>query len=118
MPASEFDALFTTDRPIVFAYHGYPWLIHRLAYRRTNHPNLHVRGYKEEGTTTTPFDMVMLNDLDRFHLVIDVIDRVPGLAERAAHLRQEMVDRRIAARAYTRDHGEDDPEIRDWTWPG
>ncbi|HEX6127513.1 MAG TPA: phosphoketolase family protein [Candidatus Limnocylindria bacterium] len=114
----EFDALFTTDRPIVFAYHGYPWLIHRLAYRRTNHDNLHVRGYKEEGTTTTPFDMVMLNDLDRFHLVIDVIDRVPGLAERAGHLRQHMVDRRIAARAYTRDHGEDDPEIRDWSWPG
>jgi xylulose-5-phosphate/fructose-6-phosphate phosphoketolase len=118
LPGSEFDAIFTTDRPIVFAYHGYPWLIHRLTYRRTNHPNLHVRGYKEEGTTTTPFDMVMLNDLDRFRLVIDVIDRVPGLGERAAHLRQEMVDRRTAARAYTRDHGEDDPEIRDWTWPG
>jgi xylulose-5-phosphate/fructose-6-phosphate phosphoketolase len=116
MPAGEFDALFTDDRPIVFAYHGYPWLIHRLMYRRTNHDNLHVRGYKEEGTTTTPFDMVMLNDLDRFHLVMDVIDRVPGLGERAALLRQEMVDRRIAARAYTRDHGEDDPEIRDWTW--
>jgi xylulose-5-phosphate/fructose-6-phosphate phosphoketolase len=118
MPGREFDALFTDDRPIIFAYHGYPWLIHRLMYRRTGHPNLHVRGYKEEGTTTTPFDMVMLNDLDRFHLVMDVIDRVPGLGERAALLRQEMVDRRIAARAYTRDHGEDDPEIRDWTWPG
>ncbi len=115
---SEFDALFTTDRPIVFAYHGYPWLIHRLTYRHTNHDNLHVRGYKEEGTTTTPFDMVMLNDLDQFHLVIDVIDRVPGLAERAAHLRQEMIDRRLEARAYTREHGEDPPEIRDWTWPG
>jgi xylulose-5-phosphate/fructose-6-phosphate phosphoketolase len=114
----EFDALFTTDRPIIFAYHGYPWLIHRLTYRRTNHDGLHVRGYKEEGTTTTPFDMVMLNDLDRFHLVIDVIDRVPGLAERAGHVRQAMVDRRLQARAYTRDHGEDDPEIRDWTWPG
>ncbi len=113
----EFDALFTTDRPIVFAYHGYPWLIHRLTYRRTNHDNLHVRGYKEEGTTTTPFDMVMLNDLDRFHLVMDVIDRVPGLIERAAHLRQEMADRRLAARAYTRDHGEDVPDIREWTWP-
>jgi xylulose-5-phosphate/fructose-6-phosphate phosphoketolase len=113
-----FDALFTTARPIVFAYHGYPWLIHRLTYRRRNHANLHVRGYKEEGTTTTPFDMVMLNDLDRFHLVIDVIDRVPGLAERAAHLRQEMEERRLRARAYTREHGEDDPEIRDWTWPG
>jgi xylulose-5-phosphate/fructose-6-phosphate phosphoketolase len=113
----EFDSLFTTDKPIVFAYHGYPWLIHRLTYRRRNHGNLHVRGYKEEGTTTTPFDMVMLNDLDRFHLVLDVIDRVPGLADRAGHLRQEMVDRRLAARAYTREHGDDDPAIRDWTWP-
>ena len=118
LPDAGFDALFTTTRPIVFAYHGYPWLIHRLTYRRRNHANLHVRGYKEEGTTTTPFDMVMLNDLDRFHLVIDVIDRVPGLAERAAHLRQEMEERRLRARAYTREHGEDDPEIRDWTWPG
>jgi xylulose-5-phosphate/fructose-6-phosphate phosphoketolase len=114
---AEFDSLFTQDRPIVFAYHGYPWLIHRLTYRRTNHVNLHVRGYKEEGTTTTPFDMAMLNDLDRCHLVIDVIDRVPGVAAHAAHLRQEMVDRRLQARAYTRAHGEDDPEIRDWTWP-
>ncbi|HEX2427423.1 MAG TPA: phosphoketolase family protein [Gaiellaceae bacterium] len=114
---AEFDSLFTKDRPIVFAYHGYPWLIHRLTYRRTNHNNLHVRGYKEEGTTTTPFDMAMLNDLDRCHLVIDVIDRVPGVAAHAAHLRQEMVDRRLQARAYTRAHGEDDPEIRDWTWP-
>jgi xylulose-5-phosphate/fructose-6-phosphate phosphoketolase len=113
----EFDALFTPNRAIVFAYHGYPWLIHRLTYRRTNHENLHVRGYKEEGTTTTPFDMVMLNDLDRFHLVMDVIDRVPGLAETAGRLRQEMSDRRIRARAYTREHGEDDPEIRDWVWP-
>ena len=113
----EFDALFTTDRPIVFAYHGYPWLIHRLTYRRTNHDNLHVRGYKEEGTTTTPFDMVMLNDLDRFHLVIDVLDRVPGLPERTAHLRQEMVDARLRYRAWTREHGEDHPDIRDWTWP-
>ena len=118
LPDREFDSLFTTDKPIIFAYHGYPWLIHRLTYRRTNHANLHVRGYKEEGTTTTPFDMVMLNDLDRFHLVIDVIDRVPGLASRAAQLRQEMVDRRLQARAHTRDHGEDAPEIRDWTWPG
>jgi xylulose-5-phosphate/fructose-6-phosphate phosphoketolase len=113
----EFDALFTPNRPIVFAYHGYPWLIHRLTYRRTNHGNLHVRGYKEEGTTTTPFDMVMLNDLDRFHLVMDVIDRVPGLAETGGRLRQEISDRRIRARAYTREHGEDDPEIRDWVWP-
>jgi xylulose-5-phosphate/fructose-6-phosphate phosphoketolase len=113
----EFDALFTPDRPIVFAYHGYPWLIHRLTYRRANHENLHVRGYKEEGTTTTPFDMVMLNDLDRFHLVMDVIDRVPGLAESYGRLRQEMSDRRIRARLYTREHGQDDPEIRDWVWP-
>jgi xylulose-5-phosphate/fructose-6-phosphate phosphoketolase len=113
----EFDSLFTDDRPIVFAYHGYPWLIHRLTYRRTNHRNLHVRGYKEEGTTTTPFDMVMLNDLDRFHLVIDVIDRVPGIADRASHLRQRMVDRRAECRAYTRLEGEDSPEIRDWRWP-
>ena len=97
LPDREFDALFTTARPVIFAYHGYPWLIHRLTYRRTNHHNIHVRGYKEEGTTTTPFDMVMLNDLDRFHLVMDVIDRVPGLGERAAHLRQEMVDARLRA---------------------
>ena len=116
MSDREFDSLFTTDRPIVFAYHGYPWLIHRLTYRRNNHDNLHVRGYKEEGTTTTPFDMVMLNDLDRFHLVIDVIDRVPGIAARAAHLRQRMVDRRLECRAYTRLEGEDAPEIRGWTW--
>ncbi len=114
---SQFDALFTTSRPVIFAYHGYPWLIHRLTYRRANHDNLHVRGYKEEGTTTTPFDMVMLNDLDRFHLVIDVIDRVPGLGTTAAHLRQEMEDARLRARAYTREHGEDDPTIRDWVWP-
>ncbi len=114
---SEFDSLFTTDKPIVFAYHGYPWLIHRLTYRRTNHKGMHVRGYKEEGTTTTPFDMVMLNDLDRFHLVMDVVDRVPGLAQRSAHLRQQMEERRLEARAYTRAHGEDEPDIRDWTWP-
>jgi xylulose-5-phosphate/fructose-6-phosphate phosphoketolase len=114
----EFDAIFTTNRPVVFAYHGYPSLIHRLTYRRRNHANLHVRGYKEEGTTTTPFDMVMLNDLDRFHLAIDVIDRVPGLANSAGPLRQELEDRRLRARAYTREHGEDDPEIAGWTWPG
>jgi len=113
---AEFDALFTTDRPVVFAFHGYPWLIHRLTYRRTNHANIHVRGYKEEGTTTTPFDMVMLNDLDRYHLVMDVIDRVPGLASRAGHVRQLMTDRRLAARAYTRQYGEDAPEIREWRW--
>jgi xylulose-5-phosphate/fructose-6-phosphate phosphoketolase len=114
----EFDALFTPDRPVIFAYHGYPWLIHRLTYRRTNHHNIHVRGYKEEGTTTTPFDMVMLNDMDRFHLVIDVIDRVPRLGSRAAHLRQRMVDTRLRHRAYTREHGDDAPDVRDWTWPG
>jgi xylulose-5-phosphate/fructose-6-phosphate phosphoketolase len=114
---TQFDALFTTERPVIFAYHGYPWLIHRLTYRRKNHENLHVRGYKEEGTTTTPFDMVMLNDLDRFHLVMDVIDRVPRLGGKAAHIRQEMEDARLRARAYTREHGEDDPAIRDWVWP-
>jgi xylulose-5-phosphate/fructose-6-phosphate phosphoketolase len=113
----DFDSLFTTDRPIVFAYHGYPTLLHRLTYRRTNHRNLHVRGYKEEGTTTTPFDMVMLNDLDRFHLVKDVVDRVPGLATRAAHLRQEMDERRLEARAWTRSQGEDHPDVRNWVWP-
>jgi xylulose-5-phosphate/fructose-6-phosphate phosphoketolase len=114
---AEFDALFTRDRPIVFAYHGYPWLIHRLTYRRTNHRNLHVRGYKEEGTTTTPFDMVMLNDLDRFHLVMDVIDRVPGLLERASRLRQDMDESRLHARMWTREHGEDHPDVRNWVWP-
>ena len=117
MSDAEFDALFTVDRPVIFAYHGYPWLIHRLTYRRHGHDNLHVRGYKEEGTTTTPFNMVMLNDLDRFHLVMDVIDRVPGLAASAGHLRQLMVDKRITSRAYTREFGEDAPEIRDWKWP-
>jgi xylulose-5-phosphate/fructose-6-phosphate phosphoketolase len=112
----EFDELFTTDRPVVFAYHGYPWLIHRLTYHRTNHDNFHVRGYKEEGTTTTPFDMAMLNDLDRFKLVTDVIDRVPALGGRAAHVRQSMVDARLEARRYTRMYGEDPPEIANWTW--
>ncbi|MDR6613456.1 phosphoketolase family protein [Leifsonia sp. 1010] len=114
----EYDALFTADKPVIFAYHGYPWLIHRLTYRRNGHANLHVRGYKEEGTTTTPFDMVMLNDLDRYHLVIDVIDRVPGLASREAELRQEMQDARLRARQYTREHGEDIPEVAEWTWAG
>jgi xylulose-5-phosphate/fructose-6-phosphate phosphoketolase len=113
---AEFDALFTTSQPVVFAYHGYPWLIHRLTYRRRNHSNFHVSGYKEEGTTTTPFDMVMLNELDRFHLVMDVIDRVPGLASRASHVRQLMVDRRLECRLYTREYGEDAPEIRGWAW--
>jgi xylulose-5-phosphate/fructose-6-phosphate phosphoketolase len=113
----EYDSLFTTDKPVVFAYHGYPWLIHRLTYRRNGHDHMHVRGYKEEGTTTTPFDMVMLNDLDRFHLVMDVIDRVPGLSSRAAHLRQQMQDMRIRCRVWTREYGEDYPDVRDWTWP-
>jgi xylulose-5-phosphate/fructose-6-phosphate phosphoketolase len=113
----EYDTLFTTDRPVIFAYHGYPWLIHRLTYRRTGHPHLHVRGYKEEGTTTTPFDMLVLNDLDRYHLVMDVIDRVASLGSRAASLRQLMVDKRNEHHRWTRQHGEDLPEIRDWTWP-
>ncbi len=113
----DFDALFTSDRPVVFAYHGYPWLIHRLTYRRTNHVNLHVRGYKEEGTTTTPFDMLMLNDMDRFHLAMDVIDRVPGLGGRAVHLRQWLADERLRHRTHTRDVGDDMPDVRDWTWP-
>jgi xylulose-5-phosphate/fructose-6-phosphate phosphoketolase len=117
LPDNEFDALFTTDRPVIFAYHGYPWLIHRLTYRRTNHSNIHVRGYKEEGTTTTPFDMVMLNDLDRFHLVMDVIDRVPGLGSKAGHIRQQMADERLRLRQYTRDFGDDPPSIRHWGWP-
>ncbi|HSP76445.1 MAG TPA: phosphoketolase, partial [Cryobacterium sp.] len=113
---SEFDAIFTADKPIVFAYHGYPWLIHRLTYKRNGHGNLHARGYKENGTTTTPFDMVMLNDLDRYHLVMDVIDRVPGLGARAALLRQEMQDARLRAGTYTRDHGEDIPAVTEWVW--
>lgn len=116
MPDREFDALFTTDRPVIFAYHGYPWLIHRLTYRRTNHHNLHVRGYKEEGTTTTPFDMLVLNDMDRYRLVIDVVDRVPGLGQRAAGLRQLMQDQRTRHHSWIREHGEDLPEVRDWTW--
>ncbi|MCP2328144.1 xylulose-5-phosphate/fructose-6-phosphate phosphoketolase [Hamadaea flava] len=117
LPDGQFDAIFTHDKPVVFAYHGYPTLIHRLTYRRNNHDNIHVRGYKEEGTTTTPFDMVMLNDLDRFHLVIDVIDRVPGLAVGAAALRQQMTDARQICRDYTRRVGEDHPWVRDWKWP-
>ena len=112
----EFDALFTTDRPVIFAYHGYPWLIHRLTYRRTNHENMHVRGYKEEGTTTTPFDMVVLNDLDRFSLLRDVIDRVPGLRTRAAHLRQLIGDIHVDHKEYIREHGDDMPLVKDWTW--
>jgi xylulose-5-phosphate/fructose-6-phosphate phosphoketolase len=116
MSDPEFDALFTTDRPVIFAYHGYPWLIHRLTYRRTGHANIHVRGYKEEGTTTTPFDMVVMNDMDRFHLVMDVIDRVPGLSRKAAWLRQEMADIRVRHRVWTREHGGDLPEVANWAW--
>jgi xylulose-5-phosphate/fructose-6-phosphate phosphoketolase len=115
---SEFDTIFTPDRPVIFAYHGYPALIHRLTYSRANHDNFHVRGYNEEGTTTTPFDMVMLNELDRFHLVMDVLDRVPGLEPAAATLRQQMADTRLDARRYGREHGEDPPEIAQWRWAG
>jgi xylulose-5-phosphate/fructose-6-phosphate phosphoketolase len=114
----DFDALFTKDRPVIFAFHGYPWLIHRLTYRRNNHANLHVRGYKEEGTTTTPFDMVVLNDLDRYHLVMDVVDRVPALGSRAAYLKQELAEKLIEHKQYIREHGEDMPEIRNWKWEG
>jgi xylulose-5-phosphate/fructose-6-phosphate phosphoketolase len=113
-----FDVLFTKDKPIIFAFHGYPWLIHRLTYRRTNHKNLHVRGYKEEGTTTTPFDMVVLNDLDRFHLVMDVIDRVPQLGPRAAYAKQALCEKLVDHKRYISRHGEDLPEIRAWKWKG
>jgi xylulose-5-phosphate/fructose-6-phosphate phosphoketolase len=113
---SEFDSLFTKDKPVIFAYHGYPWLIHRLTYRRTNHPNLHVRGYKEEGTTTTPFDMCVMNQIDRFNLAMDVIDRVPRLQSVAGHAREQLKNKLIEHRRYVRTHGEDMPEIRDWQW--
>jgi xylulose-5-phosphate/fructose-6-phosphate phosphoketolase len=112
----DFDSIFTTDKPIIFAFHGYPWLIHRLTYRRTNHNNLHVRGYKEEGTTTTPFDMVVMNDLDRFNLADDVIDRVPHLGYKAAHVKQMLHNKLIEHKQYVREHGEDMPEVRDWKW--
>jgi len=113
----DFDGLFTIDKPVIFAFHGYPWLIHRLTYRRTNHPNIHVRGYKEEGTTTTPFDMVVMNDLDRFHLVADVLDRVPKLGSVAAYGKQAIRDKLIEHTQYITKHGDDMPEIRDWKWP-
>jgi xylulose-5-phosphate/fructose-6-phosphate phosphoketolase len=117
LPDRHFDDIFTTDKPIIFAYHGYPWLIHRLAYRRTNHKNLHARGYKEEGATSTPFDMVVMNDLDRFHLVADVVDRVPRLRQRAAYVKQFVRDKLIDHKNFTRQYGEDMPEIRNWVWP-
>ncbi|HEV2349764.1 MAG TPA: phosphoketolase family protein [Terriglobia bacterium] len=116
LPDHEFDSMFTTDRPVVFAYHGYPWLIHRLTYRRTNHHNMHVRGYKEEGTTTTPFDMTVMNDLDRFHLAGDVVDRVPRLARVGAHFKQFLRNKLVAHKLYIQQHGDDMPEIRDWKW--
>ncbi|MFE6458054.1 phosphoketolase [Streptomyces cinereoruber] len=118
MTDGEYDALFTTDRPVIFGYHGYPWLVHRLAYRRAGHANLHVRGYKEMGTTTTPFDMVVRNDLDRYRLVMDVIDRVPGLGVRAVGVRQAMADARTRHHSWIREHGTDMPEVADWTWTG
>jgi xylulose-5-phosphate/fructose-6-phosphate phosphoketolase len=118
VPDAEFDSIFTTDKPVVFAFHGYPWLIHRLTYRRTNHDNFHVRGYKEEGTTTTPFDMTVMNDLDRFHLAMDVMDRVPRLHNIAAHHKQVLRDKLIEHKLYIDKHGEDMPEIRNWKWPG
>jgi xylulose-5-phosphate/fructose-6-phosphate phosphoketolase len=115
---AEFDAIFTKDKPIVFAFHGYPWLIHRLTYRRTNHDNMHVRGYKEEGTTTTPFDMTVMNQLDRFHLAMDVIDRVPKLGGKAVNEKQILRNRLIEHKLWIAQHGDDMPEIRDWQWPG
>jgi xylulose-5-phosphate/fructose-6-phosphate phosphoketolase len=114
----DFDSMFTTDKPIIFAYHGYPWLIHRLTYRRTNHANLHVRGYKEEGTTTTPFDMTVLNDLDRFHLATDVVDRVARVRPISGHFKQFLRDKLIEHKRYIARYGDDMPEIRDWHWPG
>jgi xylulose-5-phosphate/fructose-6-phosphate phosphoketolase len=116
LPDATFDALFTSDRPVIFAYHGYPWLIHRLTYSRANHDNFHVRGYKEEGTTTTPFDMVARNELDRFHLAIDAIDRVPRLAAIGAHAKQAFRDQLIDHRHYIEQFGDDPPHIRDWRW--
>jgi xylulose-5-phosphate/fructose-6-phosphate phosphoketolase len=112
----DFDFLFTKDKPVIFAFHGYPWLIHRLTYKRTNHSNIHVRGYKEEGTITTPFDMAVLNDMDRFHLVQDVIERLPQLKNRCAYLKQEMQDKLIEHKCYIKENGQDMPEIKNWKW--
>jgi xylulose-5-phosphate/fructose-6-phosphate phosphoketolase len=115
---ADFDSLFTADKPVIFAYHGYPWLIHRLTYRRTNHENIHVRGYKEEGTTTTPFDMTVLNQVDRFDLAMDVIDRVPRMHDVAAHAREWLKNKLVEHKQYIRTHGEDLPEVREWQWSG
>jgi len=113
---SDFDSIFTANKPVIFAFHGYPWLIHRLTYRRKNHDNIHVRGYQEEGTTTTPFDMTVLNELDRFHLIEAVIDFVPSLGERVAHLRQRLRDKLVEHREYIRQYGDDMQEIKEWKW--
>ncbi|RWM44831.1 MAG: phosphoketolase, partial [Mesorhizobium sp.] len=113
----DFDALFTKTKPVIFAYHGYPYLIHRLTYRRANHDNMHVHGFREEGTTTTPFDMVVLNELDRFHLALAAIKHVPGLAERAKGVAAELQAKLVEHKAYVREHGEDMPEIQEWNWP-
>jgi len=118
MSDNDFDLLFTKAKPVIFAFHGYPWLIHRLTYKRTNHHNIHVRGYKEEGTITTPFDMTVLNDMDRFHLVMDVIDRLPQLGETGAYIKQEMHDKLILHREYIDREGIDMPEVLNWRWPG
>jgi len=112
----DFDELFTRDRPVIFAFHAYPWLIHGLTYRRTNHDNIHVRAYKEEGTITTPFDMTVLNDLDRFHLVMDVIDRLPQTGDKGLALKRQLKEKLIEHKQYIDKHGEDMPEIRNWTW--
>jgi xylulose-5-phosphate/fructose-6-phosphate phosphoketolase len=113
---ADFDSIFTADRPVIFAFHGYPWLIHRLTYRRNGHHNIHVRGYKEEGTTTTPFDMTVRNDMDRFHLAGDAIDRIPGLTERAGHVKQFLRDKLVDHKRYIDAYGEDMPEIQNWRW--
>jgi len=114
----DFDELFTKDKPVIFAFHAYPWLIHRLTYQRTNHDNIHVRGYKEEGTITTPFDMTVLNELDRFHLVMEAIDRLPQTGEPGIYLKQQLKDKLIEHKQYIDQYGQDLPEIRNWKWPG